>query len=70
MQNPERNRIVREGSQGKFEASMLRGSDYSGADLTGSSFKGSDAREANFDGTNLTDCTLMDVKRAISDRGS
>jgi len=46
---------------GKFKASNLRGSDFSGADLTGSAFDVSDAREANFDGANLTDCTLSQV---------
>ena len=33
--------------KGKFNASALHGSDFSGADLTGSSFKSSDVREAN-----------------------
>jgi len=48
--------------KGKFEASMLQGSDFSGADLTGSSFYASDMHESNFDGSNLTDCKFSAVE--------
>ena len=56
----------------KFNASALRGSDFSNADLTGGSFKYSDLADANFAGANLTDATLStselvrtDFRRAV-----
>src|SRR5262245_47391434 len=56
---------------GKFEASVLRGSDFSHADLTGSSFKASDVADANFDSANLTDANMPVVELArASFRGS
>jgi uncharacterized protein YjbI with pentapeptide repeats len=42
----------------KFNASLLKGSNFAKADLTGSSFTASNMSLANFTETNLTDCVL------------
>src|SRR6478735_1795413 len=55
----------------KFDASALRGSDFSHANLAGSSFKGSDVADANFDGADLTDANMSAIELArASFRGS